>query len=160
MINAPLFHGQHLDHFQGAVLGALTNIPLNDRLGLGKVRLIKPTFYFYKHQYHKPFIFQMLVFGCLLQIAAFSIQSLELPFPLFVLSFGLGGIGLAFQVGIHMKERVGNNATPPHFFFCTYSRMRLRTASLRLFKLILNIKWVLYMLLMVQPFPKLFQSLD
>ncbi|KAF8805637.1 MFS general substrate transporter [Phlegmacium glaucopus] len=59
----------------GVVLGALANMPLSDRLGLGN----------------------MLVLGSLFQIAAFSIQFLELSFPIFVLSFGLGGIGIAFQ---------------------------------------------------------------
>jgi len=47
----------------------------------------------------------MLVVGCLFQIAAFVIQFLELSFPLFVLSFGLGGIGMAFQVGIHRGRK-------------------------------------------------------
>ena len=42
----------------------------------------------------------MLVVGPLFQIAAFLIQFLELPFPIFALSFGLGGIGRVFQVGI------------------------------------------------------------
>ena len=42
----------------------------------------------------------MLVVGPLFQIAAFLIQYLELPFPIFALSFGLGGIGVVFQVRI------------------------------------------------------------
>ena len=42
----------------------------------------------------------MLVVGPLFQIAAFLIQYLELPFPIFALSFGIGGIGRVFQVGI------------------------------------------------------------
>jgi hypothetical protein len=42
----------------------------------------------------------MLVVGPLLQIAAFLVQYLELPFPIFALSFGLGGIGKVFQVDI------------------------------------------------------------
>jgi len=50
-------------------------MPLSDRLGLGK----------------------MLVVGSLFQIAAYCVQFLELSFPLFVLSFFLGGIGMAFQ---------------------------------------------------------------
>ena len=83
----------------------------------------------------------MLVVGCLFQIASFSIQFLELSFPLFVLSFGLGGIGMAFQVSIHHDRKGWSNTTP---FFCTCSRTRLLTASLRLFKMILNIKSVSY----------------
>jgi hypothetical protein len=42
----------------------------------------------------------MLVVGPLFQIAAFVFQFLKLPFPIFVLSFGLGEIGMVFQVGI------------------------------------------------------------
>jgi len=59
----------------GVIVGALLNMPLSDRLGLGK----------------------MLVVGPLFQIAAFLIQYLELPFPLFVLSSALSGIGTVFQ---------------------------------------------------------------
>ena len=47
----------------------------------------------------------MLVVGSLFQIASFSIQFLELSFPLFVLSFSLGGIGMAFQVSIRHKRK-------------------------------------------------------
>ena len=42
----------------------------------------------------------MLVVGSLFQMASSFVQFLEPSFPLFVLSFGLGGIGMAFQVGI------------------------------------------------------------
>ncbi|KAF8805063.1 hypothetical protein BYT27DRAFT_7193599 [Phlegmacium glaucopus] len=42
-------------------------------------------------------ICQMLVLRSLFQIAAFSIQFLELSFPIFVLSFGLCRIGITFQ---------------------------------------------------------------
>jgi len=59
----------------GVVVGALLNMPLSDRLGLGN----------------------MLVVGPLFQIAAFLLQFLHLPFPIFALSFGLGGIGMVFQ---------------------------------------------------------------
>ena len=45
----------------------------------------------------------MLVVGPLLQIAAFLVQFLELPFPIFALSFGLGGIGRVFQVGSYIR---------------------------------------------------------
>jgi hypothetical protein len=94
----------------------------------------------------------MLVVGSLFQMAAFFVQFLELSFPLFVLSFSLGGIGMAFQVGITHENKVGistNNTSFLHVF-----RMRLQTPSLQLFKTTLNIKWVLYMLHMVQSSPK------
>ena len=42
----------------------------------------------------------MLVVGPLFQIVAFLVQFLALPFPIFALSFALGGIGIVFQVGI------------------------------------------------------------
>ena len=45
-------------------------------------------------------IFQMIVVGCLLQITAFFVQFLALPFPIFVSSFVLGGIGMVIQVSI------------------------------------------------------------
>ena len=45
-------------------------------------------------------IFQMIVVGCLLQITAFFVQFLALPFPNFVSSFVLGGIGMVIQVSI------------------------------------------------------------
>ncbi|KAF8161508.1 MFS general substrate transporter [Crassisporium funariophilum] len=62
----------------GVVFGALINMPLNEIFGFGK----------------------MLVFGSLLQVVAFSMQSLALPFPLFVVSFSIGGAGMAIQ-GAH-----------------------------------------------------------
>lgn len=40
----------------------------------------------------------MLVVGSLFQVAVFAVQALALPFPLFVLSFAVGGIGIAIQV--------------------------------------------------------------
>jgi len=47
MMNPPLFHGQY--YFQGAVLGASTNMSFTDRLGLGKVGLLSQPFIFYKN---------------------------------------------------------------------------------------------------------------
>jgi hypothetical protein len=73
-------------------------MPLNDRLGLGNVSLgINLNFSFLQDSF---LCIQMLVVGPLLQIAAFLVQYLELPFPIFALSFGLGGIGKVFQVDI------------------------------------------------------------
>jgi hypothetical protein len=57
----------------------------------------------------------MLVVGPLFQITVFLVQFLELPFPIFALSVGLGGI---FRVGI----------------VYILTRMHLRMASSRLFK--------------------------
>ena len=52
----------------------------------------------------------MLVVGPLFQIAAFLVQFLELPFPIFALSFGVGGIGRVFQVGlIYIREIITTN---------------------------------------------------
>lgn len=92
----------------------------------------------------------MLVIGSGFQAAAFFFQFLAPPFPLFVLSFGIGGIGMAFQVGITHEERAGLGIDNTFF---THFRKHLQTASLRVSKMTQNIKWVLYMLHMVQPFP-------
>jgi hypothetical protein len=60
----------------------------------------------------------MLAFGPLFQISAFFIQYLGLPFPMFVLAFGLGGIGMVFQVltSLSMKD-FANTITNPFFDF-------------------------------------------
>ena len=44
----------------------------------------------------------MLVVGSLVQVVVFAIQALALPFPLFALSFAVGGIGIAIQVS-HLR---------------------------------------------------------
>ena len=77
-------------------MGALLNMPLGDRLGLGKVsfKTIFPT------RLKVMVVHQMLVVGPLFQIAAFLVQFLQLPFLAFALSFALGGIGMVFQVSI------------------------------------------------------------
>ncbi|KAF8161502.1 MFS general substrate transporter [Crassisporium funariophilum] len=77
----------------GVVFGALVNMPLNERFGFGK----------------------MLVFGSLLQVAAFGMQSLALPFPHFVASFFIGGAGMAildahangFVAAMHSETKMG-----------------------------------------------------
>ena len=56
--------------------------------------------FFYDKTLKLIIIQQMLVVGPLFQIAAFLVQFLALPFPLFASSFALGGIGIVFQVGI------------------------------------------------------------
>ena len=90
-------------YFQGAVLGALMNMPLIDRFGLGTVSLKKICYIFTRL---KSFLHQLLVVGSLFQIASCLVQFLQLSFPLFVLSFGIGGIGMSFQVRI-MKPLIG-----------------------------------------------------
>ena len=58
----------------------------------------------------------MLVVGPLFQITAFLIQFLELPFPIFALSYSISGIGTVFQVSIKklnicVKNCKSNNAS-------------------------------------------------
>ncbi|KAK7048879.1 major facilitator superfamily domain-containing protein [Favolaschia claudopus] len=59
----------------GFIAGALINVPLTDRLGFGK----------------------MLTLGSLGPIVAYSIQAPAPPFPLFILSFVINGVGIAIQ---------------------------------------------------------------
>ncbi|THU92825.1 MFS general substrate transporter [Dendrothele bispora CBS 962.96] len=59
----------------GFISGAIVNVPLSWRLGFGKV----------------------VVIGSVLQQIAYAIQSPALPFPAFVMSFTINGIGLAVQ---------------------------------------------------------------
>ncbi|KAK0201452.1 MFS general substrate transporter [Desarmillaria ectypa] len=59
----------------GFVIGALINVPLMDRIGFGKV----------------------LVVGALCQVAVYALQSAALPFPVFVMTFAINGIGMALQ---------------------------------------------------------------
>ncbi|KAF8181818.1 MFS general substrate transporter [Pholiota molesta] len=61
--------------FSGSVFGALLNMPLGDKIGLGK----------------------MLLLSSFLQSIAFAAQSLALPFPLFTIAFGFTGMGAAIQ---------------------------------------------------------------
>ena len=99
-------------------------------------------------------IYKMLVVGPLFQIAAFLAQFLLPPFPAFVLSFALGGIGLVFQVCIIYLLKKGLQAIMA-LITVTHARMHLRMASSRLFKRILNTKWGLSTLHMVIPFPNM-----
>ncbi|KAK7022289.1 MFS domain-containing protein [Favolaschia claudopus] len=59
----------------GFIAGALINVPLTDRLGFGK----------------------MLTWGSLGPIVAYVIQAPAPPFPLFILSFVINGVGIAIQ---------------------------------------------------------------
>lgn len=59
----------------GYISGALANVPLSDKLGLGK----------------------SLVIGSLCQVVAYALQSPALPFPMFITCFAINGFGLAVQ---------------------------------------------------------------
>ncbi|KAJ7609796.1 MFS general substrate transporter [Mycena polygramma] len=59
----------------GFIGGALINVPLTDRLGFGK----------------------MIILGSLCQIVAYAIQAPAPPFPVFVLSFVINGVGISIQ---------------------------------------------------------------
>ncbi|KAJ7267042.1 major facilitator superfamily domain-containing protein [Mycena haematopus] len=59
----------------GFIGGAMINVPLTDRLGFGK----------------------MLTLGSICQIIAYSLQAPAPPFPVFVLSFVINGVGVAIQ---------------------------------------------------------------
>ena len=93
----------------------------------------------------------MLVVAPLFQIAAFLIQFLALPFPIFALSFGLGGIGRVFQVG-HIFYLYRWRITQPITYLITVFRMHLRMVSSRLFKKTLNTSLALFRLLTVKFF--------
>ncbi|KAJ6588922.1 MFS general substrate transporter [Mycena capillaripes] len=59
----------------GFIGGALINVPLTDRFGFGK----------------------MITLGSLCQIVAYAMQAPAPPFPVFVLSFVINGVGVAIQ---------------------------------------------------------------
>ncbi|KAJ7892856.1 MFS general substrate transporter [Mycena olivaceomarginata] len=59
----------------GFIGGAMINVPLTDRLGFGK----------------------MMILGSACQIIAYALQAPAPPFPVFVLSFVLNGVGIAIQ---------------------------------------------------------------
>ncbi|KAF8187039.1 major facilitator superfamily domain-containing protein [Mycena galopus ATCC 62051] len=59
----------------GFIGGAMINVPLTDRLGFGK----------------------MLALGSICQIIAYSMMAPAPPFPVFVLSFVINGVGVAIQ---------------------------------------------------------------
>ncbi|KAJ4501451.1 major facilitator superfamily domain-containing protein [Lentinula lateritia] len=59
----------------GFISGACLNVPFSEKLGFGKT----------------------IVLGSFLQQTAYALQSPQLPFPVFVMSFTINGIGLALQ---------------------------------------------------------------
>ena len=52
------------------------------------------------------FIHEMLVLGAFFEIAAYVVQYFAPPYPAFVLSFALAGIGNVFQVNIYFHEEL------------------------------------------------------
>ncbi|KAJ4491257.1 major facilitator superfamily domain-containing protein [Lentinula edodes] len=59
----------------GFISGACLNVPFSEKLGFGKT----------------------IVLGSFLQQTAYALQAPQLPFPVFVMSFTINGIGLALQ---------------------------------------------------------------
>lgn len=59
----------------GFILGALANVRLTDRLGFGKT----------------------IIFGSILQVIAYALQSPAPSFPVFVMAFTINGFGIALQ---------------------------------------------------------------
>lgn len=59
----------------GYLLGAVTNVPLSEKHGMGKA----------------------LIIGSLCQVVAYSIQSPGLPFPVYLICFALNSFGIAIQ---------------------------------------------------------------
>jgi hypothetical protein len=47
----------------------------------------------------------MLVLGTVFQIVSFTMQSFSPPFPIFVASFAIGGIGMAVQVSYSLSDK-------------------------------------------------------
>jgi hypothetical protein len=47
----------------------------------------------------------MLVLGTAFQILSFTMQSFAPPFPVFVASFAIGGIGMAVQVSYALSTK-------------------------------------------------------
>ena len=88
---------------QGIIIGALLNIPMSDRLGLGWVSFKRIINLFFPPQDMLKFLFihEMLVLGAFFEIAAYVVQYLAPPYLAFVLSFALAGIGNVFQVNIY-----------------------------------------------------------
>ena len=115
----------------------MINIPLYNKLGLGRVSIHVNDIFFLNSM-----SLQILVVGPLFQITALLIQFLAPPLPIFALSYAIGGIGTVFLVGIVYNHEELQAIISP--FIC--SRMRLRMASLPLFKETLNTKWVAFRL--------------
>ncbi|KAG9317097.1 hypothetical protein JVU11DRAFT_1284 [Chiua virens] len=74
---------------QGFITGALSNVILSEKLGFGKVRSLDLSYC----RHFKRWLFS----GSLFQVAAYSIASSAPPFPVFVFSYFLSGIGMAVQ---------------------------------------------------------------
>lgn len=83
--------------FSGSSFGSIDEYASNRQIWFRNSEFKKNLLYFHKTQI---FLHQLLVVGSLFQIASCLVQFLQLSFPLFVLSFGIGGIGMSFQVRI------------------------------------------------------------
>ncbi|KAF8155523.1 MFS general substrate transporter [Crassisporium funariophilum] len=86
----------------GFVAGALANMYLTGRFGLGKI----------------------LVFGCLCQVVAFAIQAAAPPFPVFVMAYAINGMGLALQdaqANAFIATMKNNSATKMGILHSIYS---------------------------------------
>ncbi|EGN92872.1 hypothetical protein SERLA73DRAFT_172543 [Serpula lacrymans var. lacrymans S7.3] len=59
----------------GFLIGATTNVILTDKLGFGKV----------------------IVIGAALQVIAYSLEASAPPFPVFILGYGINGMGMAYE---------------------------------------------------------------
>ena len=98
---------------QGFVSGALINVPLNDKLGFGRVsfkmfsiddttsdsvslsRLLQLVRSIDQQLAHHP----PPILGALCQVIGYAIQAPGPPFPAFVFAFVINGVGIALQVG-------------------------------------------------------------
>jgi hypothetical protein len=72
----------------------MINVPLTDRLGFGKMITLGTTCFFF-------FILDRalnIATGSICQIIAYALQAPAPPFPVFVLSFVINGVGMAIQV--------------------------------------------------------------
>ena len=84
--------------FSGSSFGSIDEYASNRQIWFRNGEFKKNLLYFSTRL--KIFLHQLLVVGSLFQIASCLVQFLQLSFPLFVLSFGIGGIGMSFQVRI------------------------------------------------------------
>ncbi|KAK7057827.1 MFS domain-containing protein [Favolaschia claudopus] len=85
----------------GCIFGAVINISLSQRYGLGK----------------------LLVFGSCLQIVAYPLQAAALPFPVFVIAAVINGAGLAIQdaqANAYVASLADNSETKMGFVQAAY----------------------------------------
>ncbi|KAJ6627841.1 major facilitator superfamily domain-containing protein [Mycena sp. CBHHK59/15] len=90
----------HVGRAMGFIGGATINVPLTDKLGFGKTTSHR----FFKKDDHTGCVFPLASWphvltlqGALCQIIAYAMQAPAPPFPVFVLSFVINGVGMAIQ---------------------------------------------------------------